>query len=68
VKERLRLLLTEQEPSEIWRRLADFYDATLDAAMPETTRPAQTVRTWWPAILVALTTTCPTLAQKGSAG
>ena len=26
VKERRRLLLTEQGPSEIWRRLADFYD------------------------------------------
>jgi transposase len=55
VKERLRLLLTEQELSEIRRRLADFYDAAIDAAMPETTRPAQTIQTWWPAILVALT-------------
>jgi len=26
VQERLRLPLTEQEPSEIRRRLADFYD------------------------------------------
>jgi transposase len=55
VKERLRLLLTEQEPSKIRRRLADFYDAAIDAAMPETTRLAQTIQTWWPAILVALT-------------
>jgi len=68
VKERLRLLLTEQEPSKIRRRLADFYDAAIDAAMPETTRLAQTIQTWWPAILVALTTTCPTLAQKDSTG
>ena len=67
-KERLRLLLTEQEPSKIRRRLADFYDAAIDAAMPETTRLAQTIQTWWPAILVALTTTCPTLAQKDSTG
>ena len=36
-------------------RLADFYDAALDAAMPETTRLASTIQTWWPAILVALT-------------
>jgi transposase len=55
VKERLRLLLAESEPSKIRWRLADFYDAALDAAMPETTRLAQTIETWWPAILVALT-------------
>src|SRR5215217_3302453 len=55
VKERLRLLLGEHEPSKIRWRLADFYDAAIDAAMPETTRLAQTIQTWWPAILVALT-------------
>lgn len=55
VKERLRMLLAESEPSRIRWRLADFYDAALDAAMPETTRLANTVQTWWPAILVALT-------------
>jgi len=55
VKERLRLLLKERQPSKIRRRLADFYDAALDAAMPETTRLAKTIQTWWPAILVALT-------------
>jgi transposase len=55
VKERLRLLLAESEPSKIRWRLADFYDAALDAAMPETTRLANTIQTWWPAILVALT-------------
>jgi transposase len=55
VKERLRLLLKEREPSKIRWRLADFYDAAIDAVMPETTRLAQTVQTWWPAILVALT-------------
>jgi transposase len=54
VKERLRLLLKEREPSKIRWRLADFYDAAIDAAMPETTRLAQTIQTWWPAILVAL--------------
>src|SRR5207342_2977536 len=55
VKERLRMLLAESEPSKIRWRLADFYDAAIDAAMPETTRLAQTIQTWWPAILVALT-------------
>jgi transposase len=55
VKERLRLLLVEHEPPKIRRRLADFYEAAIDAAMPETTRLAQTIQAWWPAILVALT-------------
>src|SRR5215203_596550 len=55
VKERLRLLLKEREPSKIRWRLADFYDAALDAQIPETTRLARTIETWWPAILVALT-------------
>jgi transposase len=55
VKERLRLLLGESEPSKIRWRLADFYDAAHDADMAETTRLANTVQTWWPAIRVALT-------------
>ena len=55
VKERLRLLLNESERSKIRWRLADLYDAALDAAMPENTRLAKTIQTWWPAILVALT-------------
>jgi transposase len=55
VKERLRLLLAEHEPSKIRRRLADFYDAAIDAQLPEATRLAETIQTWWPAILVALT-------------
>ena len=42
-------------PSKIRWRLADFYDAALDANMPETTRLANTIQTWCPAILVALT-------------
>jgi len=48
-------LLAEYEPSKIRRRLADFYDAAIDARLPETTRLAETIQTWWPAILVALT-------------
>ena len=55
VKERLRMLLAESEPSKIRWRLADFYDAAIDAQLPEATRLAETIQTWWPAILVALT-------------
>jgi hypothetical protein len=40
VKERLRLLLAESEPSKIRWRLADFYEATVDAQLPEATRLA----------------------------
>ena len=54
MKERLRLLLGESEPSKIRWRLADFYVAALDPRWPPS-RLATTVQTWWPAILVALT-------------
>jgi transposase len=52
VKERLRMLLAEREPSKM--RLADFYEAAIDAQLPEATRLAETIQTWWPAILVPL--------------
>jgi transposase len=55
VKERLRMLLAASEPAKIRRRLADFYDAAIDAQLPEATRLARTIETWWPAVLVALT-------------
>ena len=55
VKERLRLLLTESEPSRIRWRLADFYQAAIDAQLPEATRLAGTIQAWWPAVLTALT-------------
>jgi len=55
VKERLRMLLAEHEPSPLRWRLADFYQAAIDADLPEATRLAGTIQTWWPAILVALT-------------
>jgi transposase len=54
VKERLRLLLAESEPSRIRWRLADFYQAAIDAHLPEATRLASTIQTWWPAVLTAL--------------
>jgi transposase len=53
-KERLHLLLAEQEVSKIRRRLADFYEAAIDAQLPEATRLAGTIQTWRPAILTAL--------------
>jgi len=65
VKERLRMLLKEREPSKIRWRLADFYDAAIDAAMPETTRLAKTIETWWPAILVALTSQVSNARTEG---
>jgi transposase len=55
VKERIRMLLAEREPSTIRWRLADFYEAAIDAQLPEAARLAKTIQTWWPAILVALT-------------
>jgi transposase len=55
VKERLRMLLKEREPSRIRWRLADFYEAAIDAQLPEATRLANTIQTWWPAIFIALT-------------
>src|SRR4051794_215575 len=55
VKERLRMLLANYEPTQIREALWRFYDAAAAADMPETTRLATTIETWWPAILVALT-------------
>lgn len=43
------MLLAEREPSKIRWRLGDFYDA----ALLKTTRLANTIQTWWPAIMVA---------------
>jgi hypothetical protein len=45
VKERLRMLLAEHEPSKIKWRLADFYEAAIDAQLPEATRLAETIQT-----------------------
>ena len=54
-KERLRMLLAS--PADPWvlrERLWAFYRDCAAAGMPETTRLATTVETWWPHILVAL--------------
>ena len=53
-KELLRQLLAEHNPDQIRHRLWRFYDACARAEMPETTRLAATIDTWWPAIAVAL--------------
>jgi transposase len=54
-KELLRQLLAEHDPARIRFRLWEFYQGCADADMPETSRLATTIQTWWPAILVALT-------------
>jgi transposase len=50
IKELLRQLLAAPTPHDARHRLFRFYDAVLDADMPETTRLAETISTWWPAI------------------
>jgi transposase len=50
VKELLRQLLAAPTPHDARHRLFRFYDAVLDADMLETTRLAETISTWWPAI------------------
>jgi transposase len=68
VKERLRMLLGEREPSRIRRRLAEFYEAAIGANM---TRPPGSAglsrhggrRSWSHS-----PTRCPTLAQKDATG
>lgn len=56
-KELLRQLLdSPTERRQIRARLWRFYDACATADMPETTRLATTIQTWWPAIEVALHT------------
>lgn len=49
-KERLRQLLAARDRHTISHRLFRFYDDCAAADMPETTRLAETVTTWWPAI------------------
>ena len=50
VKELLRQLLSCAEATTARRALFAFYDAAVLADMPETTRLAETIQTWWPAI------------------
>jgi transposase len=65
-KELLRQLLdAPAEPGEIRHRLWRFYDACATADMPETTRLAGTIQTWWPAILVAIQTSTTNARTEG---
>jgi transposase len=50
IKELLRQLLAAPTPHDARHRLFRFYEAVLAADMPETTRLAETISTWWPAI------------------
>jgi len=54
VKELLRQLLAARDPADIRARLWAFYSACATAGMPETTRLATTIETWWPHVLVFL--------------
>ncbi len=49
-KELLRQLLGASDRHTASHRLFAFYDACASAAMPETTRLATTIATWWPHI------------------
>jgi transposase len=53
-KELLRHVFTARDPHAIRQRLWRYYDACAQADMPETTRLAETIQTWWPHILVFL--------------
>lgn len=59
-KEELRQLLTcardRADDAEIRRQLYQFYTWCADADIPEITRLATTIETWWPAILAFLHT------------
>jgi len=54
VKELLRQLLACTEAHRARRALFAFYEPVIVADMPETTRLAQTIQTWWPEIAAFL--------------
>src|SRR5215213_3621185 len=62
------MLLTQTDRERIRDALWRFYDAAAAADMPETTRLATTIETWWPAILVALTADVTNAAPRASTG
>jgi transposase len=62
------MLLAQTDPERIRDALWRFYDAAAAADMPETTRLASTIETWWPAILVALTEDVTNARTEGLTG
>ncbi len=54
LKELLRRLLAAREPADLRARLWAFYSACAAGDMPETSRLATTIETWWPHVLVFL--------------
>src|SRR5512135_1506339 len=66
VKEMLRALLAAREPADIRHRLFRFYEAVLAVDLPEATRLAETVQTWWPAMLAFLRLRVTNARTEGS--
>jgi transposase len=66
IKELLRQLLAAPTPHDARHRLFRFYDAVLAADMPETTRLAETISTWWPAIQAFLRLRITNARTEGS--
>ena len=62
------MLLAEGESSRIRWRLADFYEAAIDATTAETSRLAQTFSPGGQPSWSRSPTTCPTPAPRGSTG
>lgn len=66
VKELLRQLLAAPTAHDARQQLFRFYDAVLTADMPETTRLAETISTWWPAIEAFLRLRVTTTRTEGT--
>jgi transposase len=69
-KEELRALCalaaTGAQPEQIRTRLYEFYRGCADAQIPELTTLAETIETWWPAILVFLSTGLTNARTEGT--
>jgi transposase len=69
-KEELRALCAlaarDTDPTEIRDRLWDFYAWCADAQIPELTTLAETIETWWPAVLVFLQTGLTNARTEGT--
>jgi transposase len=69
-KEELRALCAlaarDADPAEIRRRLWAFYAWCADAQIPELTTLAETIETWWPAVLMFLRTGLTNARTEGT--